>query len=108
MAVTIDVDYAVLDRAKASWDVAADGLEAASLRLGKVTGCGLSGPVAAEVCRFARRWHTEVRALATQAEGNADAFVYTKGTYEISDLAQAQRIRGLLPWAERDDAIRQV
>ena len=108
MAAVIDVDYAVLDRARAAWDVQADTLEGSGLRLGKVTGRGLAPTVAAEVRRFADTWHTEVRSLATLAQDNHDAFVYVNGTYEVSDLRQAETIRSLLPWGQRHDAIRTV
>ena len=79
-----------------------------AMRLGKVTGRGLAPTVAAEVRRFADTWHTEVRSLATLAQDNHDAFVYVNGTYEVSDLRQAETIRSLLPWGQRHDAIRTV
>ena len=82
----------------------------ASVRISRLmaTTAGLAPPVAAEVERFVHAWHAEVRRLATVAQESHDAFVYVRGTYEITDLRQAERIRSLLPWAERHDAIRKA
>jgi len=102
----IEVSYDEVDRAKQAWSTQAETLTGATLRIAKVNGGGLSARVAAEVRRFGRRWHTEIDSLATLAQDNADAFVFVKGTYEVSDLQQAERIRSLLPWADRHDPIR--
>ncbi|GAB2968880.1 hypothetical protein [Nocardioides montaniterrae] len=108
MAVTIDVDYKVLEQAKAGWDSINDTLEAAQLRFGKVTGHGLSAAVAAEVLAFKKYWYAEVSRLAQDAWSNADAFQCTMVGFTISDEQQAEKIRSLLPWADRGARIRTI
>jgi hypothetical protein len=105
MAVIIDVDPAVLDRARAEWRCAATTLDGAALRLAGVTGAGLAPPVRAEVERFAGRWGAEARSLVTTAEQAYDALLATSVLFGTCDREQAVRIRSLLPWREHDDPI---
>lgn len=105
MAVRIVVDYAVLDRAKAAWRTQAERLDAATRRIAHVTGGSLAPAVAAEVRRLADTWHSELGRLASIAQDDADAFVDVKAGYLVTDRAQAERIRSLLPWGQRHDPI---
>ncbi|HJQ05272.1 MAG TPA: hypothetical protein VJ872_07495 [Nocardioides sp.] len=106
MAVTIAVDYGVLREAERGWGIAADDLDGAVSRLALVSGAGLSPLVAAEVDAFAQRWWRETMAIAAVASLGRAAFAQVGADYRVTDRHQAERIRSLMPWGERHDAIR--
>jgi hypothetical protein len=108
MTITIDVPYAVLRAARDRWDEAADELDGAWRRLAKVSTSDLSDAVAAAVTAFTDPWVDEVKAVARRAQGYADEFVFFRRLLVLVDQAQAERLRALLPWAERDAAVGEV
>lgn len=107
MAVTIDVDYRVLEGVATEWGVATDDLAGAADRLRLVSGAGLSPLVCAEVDAFARRWQQEIHALAELARSGRAALELAGGDYRITDRHLAEEIRSLMPWGQRHDRIRQ-
>lgn len=106
MAVTIAVDYAVLRDAERGWGVAAGDLDGAVSRLALVCGAGLAPLVAAEVDAFVLRWWQETLSIAAFASSGRAAFAQVGADYRITDRHQAERVRSLMPWVERHDAIR--
>ncbi|MDQ6527269.1 hypothetical protein RB608_26885 [Nocardioides sp. LHD-245] len=108
MAVILDVPYAVLRAARESWDLASDELDGAWRRLARLSTAGLSATVAAAVRGFAEPWADELKAAAGLAAGHAEEFVFFHRRLVIVDRAQAEGLRALLPWADRDAAVREV
>ncbi|GAA3533508.1 hypothetical protein [Nocardioides daeguensis] len=108
MTITLDVPYAVLKAARDRWDEAADELDGAWRRLAKVSTSDLSDAVAAAVTAFADPWVDELKVVARQAQGYADEFVFFRRLLVLVDRAQAERLRALLPWTERDAAVGEV
>jgi hypothetical protein len=108
MAVILDVPYAVLRAARERWDLAGDELDGAWRRLTAASTTDLSATVAAAVTGFAEPWADELKAAAALAAGYAEEFVFFHRRLVVVDRAQAERLRSLLPWAERDAAVREV
>lgn len=108
MAVTLVVSTAVLREAKAAWDDGADELDGTWRRLHKTGTAGFSSEVAAAVIAFREPWVDELKAAGLQAQGHSDAIVLFQGSVVTADTAEAERLRSLLPWAQRDAAIVEV
>ncbi|WP_460786389.1 hypothetical protein [Nocardioides maradonensis] len=104
--MTIAVDYGVLRETERGWGVAAGDLDGAVSRLALVSGAGMSPLVAAEVDAFVLRWWEETTAIAALASSARASFAQVGADYRITDRLQAERVRSLLPWGERHDAIR--
>lgn len=97
--MTLEVSAEVLRTAKAKWDQAADELDGSWRRLDEASTDGFSGEVAAAVAAFCDPWVDEIKACATEAQGNSDAIVVFRDLLWTTDAASAERIRSLLPWA---------
>ena len=106
MGAVIEVDDAVIARAQRGWDSAADRMCAAVTGLDALREGGLAPGVVQALDWFAGTWRAQLVRLGTTAQHNADAFGYTWCDFRFSDLAQAERVRSLLPWSERDDRVR--
>ncbi|WP_408898418.1 hypothetical protein ACJ5H2_04745 [Nocardioides sp. R1-1] len=102
MTVTLDVPYAVLRAARERWDAAGDELDGAWRRLARRSTAELSDGVVAAVEAFAEPWVDEVKAIAGLAAGYAEEFVFFHRLLVLVDRAQAERLRTLLPWTQRD------
>lgn len=108
MAVTLAVSREVLLDAKARWDDGADQLDGTWRRLHKTGTSGFSSEVAAAVTAFREPWVDELKAAGLQAQGHSDAIVLFQGSVVAADTAEAERLRALLPWAQRGAAIVEV
>lgn len=108
MAVTLAVSTKVLMEAKARWDDGADELDGTWRRLHRTGTSGFSSEVAAAVVAFREPWVDELKAAGLQAQGHSDAIVLFLGTAVVADAAEAERLRSLLPWAQRGAAIVEV
>jgi hypothetical protein len=105
MAVTIDVPYEVLEAAKGEWDSAADRLDGSFRRLLRASTGSLSPAVTAAVETSRQRWADELKSCGQQAQGYSDAFYDTGTDFLITDRAEAELIRSVLPWAYHDARI---
>jgi len=101
MTATIEVDDAVLAKARASWDSASDELDGEWRRLGKTSLVGFSPAVTAALEAFRTPWVEEIKTLAQQADDHAAAIVTVRAMLVVSDATAAERVRSLLPYVHR-------
>jgi hypothetical protein len=105
MAVTLDVPYAVLKAAKQEWDSAADRLDGSFRHLVRASTTSLSPAVTAAVETFRHAWGDELRCCGQRAQGYSDAFYDTGTDFLVTDVAEAELLRSVLPWAYHDARI---
>lgn len=105
MAVTLAVPYAVVNEIKGEWDEAADKLDGNWRRLHKAETDGFSSEVAAAIEAFREPWVDEIKAAAQQAQGYSDEIGVFYLQVTVADVAQAERVRSLLPWSHRNAKI---
>lgn len=100
MGVTLDVPWPVLVAARDHWDAAGREVGGAWRRLARAATAGLSPAVTAAVEGFREPWADELRAAGEQADRHAEAFLLLRRGFGVTDVAQAHRLRALLPWSE--------
>ena len=105
MGVTLDVPPGVLEQAGRAWDDAHDKLTGAGARLDGIVLSGLSTAVEAAVTTFLEVWLGEAAVLSRQASSHSAAFADLDGDLGLSDAAEAERLRSLLPYAFHDAPI---
>lgn len=101
MAVTLDVPYAVLLRCRDEWDASSDDLRAGWRRLGRTATDGLSPEVVRAVDAFTDTWVDAIKLLAGTARAHSEDFVFVFTTLRLTDAAEAENVRSLLPWVWR-------
>lgn len=105
MGVTLEVPFAVLQTARAEWDQAADGLDGSWRGLHRTETTGFSAAVEAAVVAFREEWVDEIKLSAERAQACSDEIVFFRRQVLLVDVEQAEQVRSLLPWAQRDAAI---
>lgn len=105
MGVTLDVPPGVLARAGKAWDDAHDKLTGAGTRLGEIELANLSTTVESAVTTFLEVWSGETAVLSRQASSHSAAFTGLDADLGLTDAAEAQRVRSLLPFAFHDAPI---
>ena len=101
MAVTLEVPVLVLQAAALEWDDAGDTLDGAWRRLDKASTADLSPEVAAAVQAFQTSWADEIKACGQRAQRCSEALTDSLQHFTSLDEAEAERLRGMLPWAYR-------
>lgn len=105
MTAIIEVDSAVLVRARTSWDFASDELDGAWRRLGMASVTGFSAAVSAAIEGFRGPWIEEIKTLAQQADGYSSDIVTVGAMLVVADTAAAEQVRSLLPYACRNATV---
>ena len=106
MTKILDVPDGVLAKAKAAWDDAGDQLDGSWRRLARASTTDLAAEVAAAVATFQDAWTDQLKSLAGLAADHSEAFVRAAGEFRTVDVAEAERLRSLLPWSHRGAPIR--